>query len=179
MFPERGPQRKTHCRDCLRSLEFEHEPLCRAEKQGLGRQSWGHNGGLCIPNRWAFVGIKIEPTMSCQPEMVGIPGHCFFLALVRQEEGSTTFQNLLESSRPLLMRETHPLSAQREVTEKGTETPALTIFLYPLPFKCHTRTRSGFLFLETLAEFFFFFLGGLCQEDNVMVRFTTSQKNQY
>lgn len=77
------------------------------------------------------------------------------------------------------MRETHPLSAQREVTEKGTETPALTIFLYPLPFKCHTRTRSGFLFLETLAEFFFFFLGGLCQEDNVMVRFTTSQKNQY
>lgn len=87
--------------------------------------------------------------------MVGTPGHCFFLALVRQAEGSTTFQNLLESSRPFLMRETHPLSGQREVTEKGTETPALIVFLYPLPFKCPTRTRSGFKFLETLAEIFF------------------------
>lgn len=66
-----------------------------------------------------------------------------------------SFQNLLESSRPFLMRKTHPLSGQREVTEKGTETPALMVFLYPLPFKCPTRTRSGFKFLETLAETFF------------------------
>ena len=176
MFPERGSQRKTHCRDCLRSLEFEHEPLCRAEKQGLGRQSWGHNGGLCIPNRWAFVGIKIEPTTSSQPEIMGTPGHCFFLALVRQAEGSTTFQNLLESSRPLLMRETHPLSAQWEVTEKGMETTALTVFLYRLPFKCPTRTRSGFFIFGNPSRVF---LGGLCQEGNVMAGFMTSQKNQY
>lgn len=74
------------------------------------------------------------------------------------------------------MRETHPLSAQREVTEKGTETTALTVFLYRLPFKYPTRTRSGFFIFGNPSRVF---LGGLCQEGNVMAGFMTSQKNQY